>query len=341
MILVRTPFRVSFFGGGTDYPIWYNEHGGMVVSTAIDQYGYIMVKEPLSLYDYKYEFRYHKVELLQYRYLTQHPSIKETLKYMEKTYDFTPERLTIIYNADVPAMAGLGSSSSFTVGLLNALHALMGRIMDPETLAKDAITIEQDWIKESVGSQDQIIAAYGGIRRIEFYPSDLGWAVTNISISSESKQKLEDNCQLIFTKFQRQASNIAKKQIEATHKQQRVIEDLGRMAYYGYELLTAKDIDIYNLGQLMEESWYCKQTITDSITTPEIEDMYDGLQDNGMIGGKLCGAGSGGFILAIVDPNERDKFNEYTKDMAKMPLRLASGGSRVLTYKTPEGNNGY
>jgi D-glycero-alpha-D-manno-heptose-7-phosphate kinase len=330
MVICRTPFRVSFFGGGTDYPIWFNDHDGMVVSTTINQYGYVLVNIPPPIFDTKYRLEYAQREYVDNINEINHPSIRETLRHFREEWDWSPERISINYSSDLPSMSGMGSSSSFTTGMVNAFHAIMGdNHYNRGALCDETIHVEQNKIQEAVGNQDQIVAAFGGMNAIEFTRDSTN--IVPIELSAESRVILENNCFLIFTKLQRQASVIAKEQIDITHQRVDELSKISEIAKQGRIALGRNPIDIYEIGRLLDEHWNVKKHITGSISNDFIDDIYNYVLSNGAIGGKLLGAGGGGFLLVCVDPNRLEHFLDATSHMAIMNLRLSDTGSTILS----------
>lgn len=326
MIISRTPFRISFFGGGTDYPVWYKEHGGAVLATSIDKYCYINLRHLPPFFDYNYRLVYSKSEQIQDISEIQHPSIRETLRFMK-----SDQGLEIHHDADLPARSGLGSSSSFTVGLLNAMYAMKGKMVTKRQLALDAIHVEQDLINENVGSQDQTSAAFGGFNKIEF-GGEQEIQVQPITIGPKKSQDLQDHLMLFFTGFSRIASEIAGEQIKKTPDKTTELNRLLEMVNEAIGILNSSDSDITNFGRLLHESWIIKRNLTNKITTSEVDKIYETAMQAGALGGKLLGAGGGGFILFFVEPVFQPMVKEKLKNLLHVPFKFDTLGSQIIYY---------
>ena len=326
MIISRTPFRISFFGGGTDYPVWYREHGGAVLSTSINKYCYITVRYLPPFFDYKYRIRYSKREEVQSISDIEHPSVRECLTFLD--FDRGVE---IQHNGDLPARIGVGSSSSFTVGLLNALHALKGEMVTKKQLALEAIQIEQDRIKENVGSQDQTAATFGGFNQIEF-GGEQHIQVKPITLSREKTQLFQDHLMLFFTGFVRTASEIAGEQIRKTPQRKKELSRMFEMVDEAIGILNGGNSDITDFGKLMHETWMLKRSLTDKITTPFVDEAYETAVNAGALGGKLLGAGGGGCILFFARPECQPKIKERLSKLLYVPFKFEDQGSQIIYY---------
>jgi D-glycero-alpha-D-manno-heptose-7-phosphate kinase len=290
MIVCRTPFRISFFGGGTDYPSWYKEHSGMVLSSTINKYSYLTVRSLPPFFDYQYRVRYFQQEFAASIDDIQHPAVKECIKYLN-----VENGLEIVHNADLPAQSGLGSSSTFTVGLLHALHTLQHKMPAKRELALQAIEVEQDRIGEAVGSQDQTAAAFGGFNIIRFGPgSPSNIDVSPLIIPDQKLQDLQEHLLLCFTGFARTASTVAKVQIEATPSKEAELNRMYQLCEDAVSLLLSKDATLHSFGELLNEQWSVKRSLTDIVTNSKIDEIYEMGLRNGATGGKLLGAGGGG-----------------------------------------------
>lgn len=331
MIISRTPFRISFFGGGTDYPVWYNENGGAVLATSINKFCYITCRYLPPFFEHKYRIVYSKTEQTQNVYEIQHPSVKETLNFMEIDHG-----VEIHHDADLPARTGLGSSSAFTVGLLNALYALKGKMVTKRQLALEAIQIEQDIIKENVGSQDQTTAAFGGLNKIEF-GGDQEIRVQPITLKSRKCQQLQDNLMLFFTGLSRTASEIAGEQIKKTPGKKNELTRMREMVEEAIDILNGGDSDITDFGKLLHESWMIKRSLSEKISNHQIDEIYDDAINAGALGGKLLGAGGGGFILFFVESEFQPKVKEALKNLLYVPFKFENLGSQIIYY-APENN---
>lgn len=326
MIISRTPFRISFFGGGTDYPVWYKEHGGAVLATSINKYCYITMRYLPPFFDYKYRLLYSRTEQTKDISEIQHPSIKETLRFMDLM-----KGVEIHHDADLPARTGLGSSSAFTVGLLNTLYALKGKMVTKRQLALDAIHIEQNMIRENVGSQDQTTAAFGGFNKIEF-GGDQEIKVQPITIGAEKSNLLQDHLMLFFTGFSRTASEIAGEQIKKTQDMTEELKKMLEMVDEAIGILNSSSSDITDFGRLLNESWMIKRKLTSKITTPQIDKIYETALEAGALGGKLLGAGGGGFILFFVEPESQPKVKDKLKNLLHVPFNFENIGSQIIYY---------
>lgn len=331
MIISRAPFRISFFGGGTDYPVWYNEHRGAVLAATIDKYCYVTVRDLPPFFKYRYRIRYTKREETQTVSEIKHPSVRECLASM--SFNLGVE---IQHNADLPAMIGVGSSSSFTVCLLNALYALKGKMVTKRQLALEAIDIEQNRIKENVGSQDQTMAAFGGLNRIEF-GGQYGIQVQPVTIDSKKLQLLNDHLLLFFTGFARTASKIAGEQIQKTHMRETELKRMYEMVDEAITILNGSNADITDFGRLIHESWMIKRSLTRKITTPHIDELYERGKRAGALGGKLLGAGGGGCILFFVEPDRQRKVKEALEKSLYIPFEFENLGAQIIYY-APRGD---
>jgi len=326
MIISRTPFRVSFFGGGTDYPVWYNDNKGRVISSAINKYCFITLKELPPFFDYKHRLRYFKREEVSSIEEIQHPSIKECMRHLN-----VENGIDLVHHADLPAQSGLGSSSTFTVGLLHALYAMIYRMPTKYQLAINAIEIEQDKIGESVGSQDQVAAAFGGFNRIEFGgPRQI--EVTPLIIEPSRQKTLQDHFALFFTGLSRNASEIAKKQIEQTSKKSIELNEIYELCITAEEILINAKIDVSEWGGLLNEQWKIKRTLTNSISNDRLDSIYSKGIKAGATGGKLLGAGGGGFMLFFVSPEKKSHLISELKELLYVPFDFDFLGSQIIYH---------
>ena len=331
MIISRTPFRISFFGGGTDYPIWYRENGGAVVSTSINKYCYINCRYLPPFFPYNYRIRYTKSELTQTVDEIVHPSVRECLKYMQ-----IKKGVEIQHNADLPAMSGLGSSSTFTVGLLNALYALKGKITTKRQLALNAIHIEQDRIRENVGSQDQTIAAFGGFNKIEFGGFQ-EISVRPVTLDAEKLNQLQKHLMLFFTGFPRNASDIAGEQIRRTAEKKNELKAMMELVEESLNILDSDKDRLDDFGRLLHEQWKIKRSLTPLISNDQVDEIYEAGLAAGALGGKLLGAGGGGFMLFFVKPEDQQKIRERLNRLLYVPFTFENLGSQIIYY-APENN---
>lgn len=328
MIISKTPYRISFFGGGTDYPVWYRDNGGQVLATTIDKYCYITCRYLPPFFDHKYRIVYSKVENVRHICEIQHSAVRAALDYMG-----IDEGVEIHHDGDLPAKTGLGSSSSFTVGLLHSLYALKGLMPTNMRLAKEAIHIERDVLNEHVGSQDQILAACGGLKKISFRGDD-NFRLTPIILGPSRLESLQDHIMLVFTGFTRIASMVAKSQIHNTPNRKWELATMGKMVDEALMILT-EGSDILDFGRLMHESWCLKRSLTDRISNCEIDDIYERARDAGAIGGKLLGAGGGGFMIFFVEPDKQANVAETLEGHLHVPFRFDNTGSEIIFHHTP------
>lgn len=323
MIITQTPFRMSFFGGGTDFPEFYREHGGAVLSTTFDKYCYVNVRHLPRFFDYSTELSYAKTERVTNVEDIEHPAIREAMKYLNM------HEIRLTYEADLPARSGLGTSSSFAVGMLNAFYALKGKYADKKRLADDAIYLERTLCKESGGIQDQIAASFGGFNRISF--DSEGYTVNPVIISPERKALLGRNLMLFFTGFSRFSSEIqsaTEKNLKS--KEPQLIEMLG-LVEEAEKILTS-EADLDEFGRLLDDAWKLKRGISSRISTDSIDAVYGKAMRAGAAGGKLLGAGGGGFLLFYVRPENQRRVYEALGDLLYVPFEFETGGTRVIHY---------
>lgn len=330
MIITRTPLRISFFGGGTDYPIWYREHGGAVLATTINKCCYITCRLLPPFFEYHSRISYSKVENVNSNDAIEHPSVRACLQFLSMDGG-----VEIHHVADLPARTGLGTSSAFTVGLLLGLYALKDQMRDKQALATDAIHVEQQLLQEAVGCQDQVSAAYGGFNRINFHPSGTIEVNTVLTASSRLAQ-LEQHLALYFTGFSRTASEIAKEQIQMTPHRKRELGTMLQILNEAETILTSPGRPLEEFGRLLHESWQLKRTLTPHISTPSIDEIYEAGRSAGALGGKLLGAGGGGFMLFFVPPEQREAVRARLKKLLCIPFRFSSRGSHVVVYEPEE-----
>ncbi|UTH72833.1 hypothetical protein [Chromobacterium sp. IIBBL 290-4] len=326
MIITRTPFRVSFFGGGTDYPAWFHEHGGAVLATTIDKYCYISCRHLPPFFDHKHRIVYSRIENVRDVEDIEHPAVRAALNWTQYQHG-----LEIHHDGDLPARAGLGSSSSFTVGLLHALSALEGKYSSKEDLAKKAIYLEQEVIGENVGSQDQVSAAYGGFNYIEFKKNG-EFSVSPLILKESRINELQSHLMLFFTGLSRVASEIAKSQIEKIKSHENELFRMREMVEEATKILHS-DMPINEFGKLLHQNWLYKRSLSDKISTPEIDLIYEEAIEAGALGGKLLGAGGGGFVLLFAPPEKQMHIKERLRNLVHVPFKFESSGSRVVLYQ--------
>ena len=325
MIITKTPFRMSFFGGGTDMPEFFMEHGGAVISTTFDKYCNVNVRHLPRFFDYKTEVVYSKIERVVDTSEIKHPLIRNAIDFL----DMHEIRLT--YEADLPARSGLGTSSSFAVGMLSAFYALKGKYVDKKKLADDAIYLERILCNEAGGWQDQIAAAYGGFNRINF--SSAGYTVNPIIISSERKKFLSDNLMLFFTGFTHFSAEVqeANKGINKTNQ----LLEMLQLVDVAQNILVDKDSDLDEFGRLLDTTWKLKRQTGTKISTNSIDILYNQGIQAGALGGKLLGAGGGGFLLFYVEPDKQKFVKKAMSNLMYVPFEFENGGCRVIHF-SPE-----
>lgn len=325
MIITKTPFRMSFFGGGTDMEEFFREHGGAVISTTFDKYCYVTVRHLPGFFDWSTHLTYSKMEYVNSYDEIQHPAIRNAMKML----DMHDLRLT--YDADLPARSGLGTSSSFAVGMLNAFYALKGKYADKKKLADEAIYLERVLCQEAGGWQDQIAASYGGFNKINFN-KDGTYDVLPIIISPERKKQLDDNLLMFFTGFTRFSSDVQKANAAGhVDKTKQKLEMLG-LVDEAEKILTDKERNLDDFGRMLDHTWKLKRQTGAAITTSGIDELYARGIEAGALGGKLLGAGGGGFLVFYVQPEKKEVVKEAMKDLLYVPFHFEDGGSRVLYY---------
>ncbi len=322
MVITKTPFRISFFGGGTDFPGFYEEHGGQVLSTSIDKYCYITVRHLPPFFEWRNNIMYSKCEHAIGADDIEHPAVREAMRYLDM------HDMTVIYDADLPARTGLGTSSSFAVGLLSAFYALKGKYVDKQRLASDAIYLERILCNETGGVQDQIAAAYGGFNKIIFAAD--GFDVQPVLVSQQKKDILNDNLMMFFTGVARysftiqeeQENNLVRKRAQL-FRQKGLVDEAEKALQRG---------QFDDFGRLLDEGWRLKKEINEKTSTETIDELYSRALKAGALGGKLLGAGGGGFLLLYVPQGKQQNVREALPNLMEIPFRFETGGSRVLYY---------
>ncbi len=325
MIISRTPYRISFFGGGTDYPAWYRSFGGAVLATAIDKYCYLTCRFLPPFFEHRTRVVYSKIETVQCTDDIAHPAVREVLKYLNVT-----RGVEIHHDGDLPARSGMGSSSSFTVGLLNALHALHGRVLSKQQLAEQSICIEQERLQEAVGSQDQVMAAYGGFNHVVFHPSG-EITVRPMTLPRERIRELNDHLMLFYTGIKRTSTQISSTYANNVEAKKRQLELMKDLVNESIEVL-AKGGNILRFGELLRDAWVAKRSLSDSVSNAHVDEIYEQALSAGAIGGKLTGAGGGGFMLLFVPPSEQKKVRRKLKQLLHMPFQFEYGGSQIIFF---------
>lgn len=331
MIITRTPYRVSFFGGKTDLPAWYRKHGGMVLSTTINKYCYISCRNLPPFFKHKIRLVYSKSEEVKNAREIKHPSIRECIKHLN-----IKEGLEIHHDGDIPAWSGMGTSSAFTVGLLKALHGIKGENISQHQLAKEAIHIEQNKIKEAVGSQDQIAAAFGGLNAIKFYPDDQ-FTVDPIILNQNRSKEFTSHLSLYFTDMSRKAFRIERDSIKNIPKKEDVLTEMTKMVPVAVDLVSNGKFE--DFGKLLHESWQLKRSISDKISNSRIDEIYEAGKKAGALGGKILGAGGGGFILFVSRPENKVAIKKKLSKLVEVPFELENTGSQIIFYKPEIGSD--
>jgi D-glycero-alpha-D-manno-heptose-7-phosphate kinase len=328
MIISRTPFRISFFGGGTDYPTWIQENGGAVIGTTINHFCYISCRYLPPFFEHNYRICYSKIESVEFIGQIEHPAVNGVLSYLK----FQDQGLEIHHDADLPARAGLGSSSAFVVGLCNALLALRGQSISQGELTQLAIHIEQKIIKETVGCQDQTLTAHGGLNAVYFFPN--GNISVHPVIAPEKRiEMLQDHLLLFFTGFSRYADEIAKSKVANFQMRKNELHQMRRMVDKSLDILQNEREDLSAFGELLHESWQLKKSLSDKISSPRINEIYEKGIQAGAIGGKLLGAGGGGFMLFFVPPHKQEAVKQALSDLLHVPFRFENSGSSIIVHQ--------
>ena len=327
MIITKTPFRMSFFGGGTDLEDFFKKYGGAVLSTTFDKYCYVTVRHLPRFFDYSTELSYSKIERVTSIDDIQHPAIRNAMKML----DMHEIRLT--YEADLPARSGLGTSSSFAVGMLNAFYALKGKYVDKKRLADEAIYLERTLCQEAGGWQDQIAASFGGFNRINFNAD--GYEILPVIISPERKKQLNDHLMMFFTGFTRLSSEVQKVNAAGRQDKTAQLREMLALVDDAERVLTDKNADLDDFGRMLDHSWKLKRQTGAAVSTSGIDDLYAKGIAAGALGGKLLGAGGGGFLVFYVRPERQDSVRWAMRDLMHIPFGFENGGTRVIHY-TPE-----
>lgn len=328
MIITKTPFRMSFFGGGTDMEEFFRQYGGAVLSTTFDKYCYVNVRHLPRFFDYTTELSYSKTERVTDIEDIEHPAIRNAMKMLDM------HEIRLNYEADLPARSGLGTSSSFAVGMLNAFYALKGKYVDKKRLADEAIYLERVLCAEAGGWQDQIAASFGGFNRINF--SADGYEVMPVIISPERKSRLNDNLLMFFTGFTRFSSDVQKANKQGYHDKTAELKEMLSLVDDAERVLTDKTADLDDFGRLLDHTWKLKRQTGAAISTDSIDALYSKGIAAGALGGKLLGAGGGGFLVFYVQPEYRESVMKAMSDLLYIPFRFEDGGTRVIHYSPEE-----
>jgi D-glycero-alpha-D-manno-heptose-7-phosphate kinase len=326
MIISRTPFRISFFGGGTDYPAWFRDNGGSVLSTTINKYCHISCRHLPPFFTNKHRIVWSRIEEVGSVDAIQHPSVRECMRYLD-----VHDGLEIHHDGDLPARSGLGSSSSFTVGMLHALHALRGRMPDKRRLARDAIHVEQNLIRENVGCQDQVAVAYGGFNRIDFDPAG-EFRLLKIILTPERLEAFQNHLMLVFTGVSRTASDIAGDKIKAVPDKKKELTALHGMVEEAVKILNGNG-PFEDFGRLLDESWRIKRGLAEKVSTSHIDSIYERALKAGAVGGKLLGAGGGGFMIFSAAPERHAGIRAALDGLLHVPFRFETSGSHIIFHE--------
>lgn len=329
MIIARTPFRVSFFGGGTDYPAWFSHHGGAVLATTINKFCYVTCRHLPPFFEHRSRIAYSLIETVNDNGEIKHPAVRHVLEYLK-----IREGVEIHYDADLPARTGLGTSSAFTVSLLHALYALNRKMPTTADLARDAVYLEQRLMKENVGCQDQILAAYGGLNVLSF-AHDGTYDVAPVILDTEFQDEFEDRLVLCFTGVSRTSSDIAAAQMRVLDERAHELSLMQSMVKEGLALLRQKNLA--DFGKLLHDAWLLKRSLTAKVSLPMIDEIYDAARAAGATGGKLLGAGGGGFILLFVPSGKMAAVQQRLSGLLFVPFRIERRGSQII-YCEPDAN---
>lgn len=327
MIITRTPFRISLFGGGTDHPSWFRDHGGEVVGFAIDKYCYISLRYLPPFFDHRFRIIWSKVESVNAIDEIQHPAVRGILQHLK-----VMEGLEIHHDADLPARSGIGSSSSFTVGLLSALHALRRRFVDAPSLAREAIYVEQEVLRESVGCQDQVWAAFGGMNHIRF-DTNGAFSVKPLVMQAERQRELMRSVLMVFTGLTRFSSDFAASQIKNIPKRVPQLSNLQQLASHGARVLQDASTPIAEVGRLLHDAWLLKRELSDNVSTGQIDQIYEEARSAGAWGGKILGAGGGGFMLLLAEPEAHARIRARLPGLVTVPVDVDTEGSKVIVFQ--------
>jgi D-glycero-alpha-D-manno-heptose-7-phosphate kinase len=329
MIISRTPYRISFFGGGTDYHTWYQTHGSAVLSTTINRYCYLHCRYLAPFFEHKSRIVWSQVEEVAAHYDIKHPAVRAILDYLQVN-----QGVEIHHQGDLPARSGLGSSSAFSVGLLHALYAMRGMISSKRELACEAIHIERDVLKENVGVQDQIATAFGGLNKIVIRP-DGCFEVSPLVLPHNRTRELRDHLLLFFTGVSRTASDIAGDKIRSIPDKIRELHRMREMVDEAENILCSSG-DLTGFGELLHEAWTLKKQLSHKIAPAYIDEIYDKARNAGAIGGKLLGAGGGGFMLFFVRPEDKMKVCDALDNLLLVPFDFETSGSQIIFYDASE-----
>lgn len=328
MIITQTPFRMSFFGGGTDMEEFFREYGGAVLSTTFDKYCYVNVRHLPRFFDYSSELIYSKMERITELEEICHPAIRNAMQMLDM------REIRLSYEADLPARSGLGTSSSFAVGMLNAFYALKGKYADKKKLADEAIYLERVLCKEAGGWQDQIAASFGGMNRINFGAN--GYEVLPVIISMQRKQELNDHLMMFFTGFTRFSAEIQKANESSRADKKKQLLEMKGLVDEAEQILVNEKVDLNEFGRLLDYTWQLKRQTGAAVSTDSIDTLYEKGIRAGALGGKLLGAGGGGFLIFYVEPEYRKRVKEAMKDLLYIPFKFEDSGTKIIHYSPEE-----
>lgn len=326
MIICRAPFRISFFGGGTDYPAWYRSHGGAVLATTIDKYCWLTCRHLPPFFEHSIRVVYRRIETCRTVDDVSHPVVREALRFLK-----IAGNVELHHDGDLPARSGMGSSSAFTVALLHALHALRGEMATKSQLTREAIHLEQDVLKETVGSQDQVMAAHGGLRHVKFHANG-EIAIDPLILPSSRVEELQSHLMLFYSGIARTAADVARSyavDLEARRRQLRIMKEL---VDESIDILCGGG-NLIGFGELLHEAWQAKRSLSPQVSNAEVDALYAKARDAGAVGGKLTGAGGGGFLLLFVEPDRQAAVREALGDRLHVPFRFDTGGSQIIYYE--------
>ena len=327
MVITKTPLRISFFGGGTDHPVWYREHGGSVISSTINKFVYIQARRIAPVFDFNYRVLWSKIERVNDVGEISHPVVRAVLE------NHWSERsgLEVVYNADLPARSGLGSSSSFTVSMIHSINTLNSFVPSKEHLATEAINVERNLLQEPVGSQDQVAAAFGGLNHISFFQDDT-FSVSPLIISPSNRAELNSHLLMFFTGFTRSSASIEEAKLKNFDSKANTLRVMQEQVDAALNLFAAQTIDLKTIGRMLDDEWKLKKSLASSVSNSSIDEAYELAKQNGAWGGKILGAGGGGFLLFLAPPEFHKKIADELKSLSKIDFALENSGSTVLAY---------
>src|SRR5262245_46517547 len=326
MIICRTPFRISFFGGGTDYPSWYRAHGGAVLATTIDKYCYLSCRHLPPFFEHRFRIVYRRIETCRSVDEISHPAVRATLQFLK-----IDRGVELHHDGDLPARSGMGSSSACTVGLLHALHALRGEMVTRTQLAQESLYLEQEVLRETVGSQDQVLATYGGLRHVKFQPNG-EINIDPLILPPARVAELKAHLMLFYTGIARTAADVARSyaiDLEARRRQLRIMKEL---VDESIDILCSGS-DVRAFGDLLHEAWQTKRSLSASVSNPEVDGLYDLARAAGALGGKLTGAGGGGFLLLFAEPDSQEAVRRALDGLIHVPFQFETSGSQIVFYE--------